>query len=91
MHLLKGTTIEIQGFSESKVRTKRLGACQGRTTESMGEGLVLWLDGRGYRWGGNIGTLEICRCETSHAVGNTGPEFHDRLLDLCWVVVWNEE
>jgi len=91
VHLVKGTTVDIKGISESKVGTKRLGTCQRRTTEGMRKSLVLRLDGGGHRWGGNIGTLEICRCETSDAVGDTGPEFHDRLLDLSWVVIWNKE
>jgi hypothetical protein len=71
-HLLKGTTIEIKSFSESKVRTKRLGACQRRTTESMGKGLVLRLDGWGDRWGGDVSAFEICCCEAGHPMGNTG-------------------
>ena len=91
VHLLKGTTINIKGFSQSKVGTQRLGACQRRTTESMRKGLVLRLDGRGYRWRGNIGALKICRCEASHPVGDTGTKFHDRLLDLSRVIIWNNE
>lgn len=91
MHLLKGTTIEIKGFPESKVGPKRLGACQGRTTESMGKSLVLRLDSRGHRWGWNIGALEISCCEASHPVGDTSAEFYDRLLDLSRVIVWNKE
>lgn len=91
VHLLKGTSIEIKGFSESKVGPKRLGACQRGTTESMGKGFVLWLDSRGHRWGRDVGALEICRCETSHPVGDTGAEFCDRLLDLSRVIVWNKE
>jgi hypothetical protein len=91
VHLLKGTTIEVKGFSESKVGPKRLGARQRCTTESMRKGLVLRLDSRGYRWSGDIGALEICRCETSHAMGDTGTKFRDRLLDLRRVIVWNKE
>ena len=91
MHLLKGTTIDIKCFSESKVGPKRLGACQRRTTESMRKGLVLWLDSRGHCWGRDIGALEVRCCETSHPVGDTSAEFHDRLLDLSRVIVWNKE
>lgn len=91
VHLLKGTSIEIKGFSEFKVGPKRLGACQSCTTESMRKGLVLRLDSRGHLWGRDIGALEICCCETSHPVGDTGAELCDRLLDLSRVIVWNKE